>query len=68
MIETLGRHQNVWPDVAYWHEPADPECPLHGRFRGVSSIGQCNTTEIFLRVARPLEISHSQDRFCIVCI
>ena len=27
-----------------WHEPADPKCPPHGRFRGVSSIGQCNTS------------------------
>jgi hypothetical protein len=30
--------------VSSWHEADDPECPLHGRFRGVSSIGQCNTS------------------------
>ena len=27
-----------------WHFCDVHRCPLHGRFRGVSSIGQCNTS------------------------
>ena len=38
------RHRTEGDHDRLWHEAADPECPLHGRFRGVSSIGQCNTS------------------------